>query len=167
MKKKDKDKERGGINLPTLSFFFIIFILALFSVSAVLKALTTQKAAIQARAESTLKDAIIESINSPLTQAGDIDPSLMQFTILQVFEQKMNLKNGSIIPNTFIVYSEADAGRPAPVEIGGTIPGRSVYMDLIVTWTTPKILGHEYTGTYHVRQLVALPIYFAPSKQWN
>lgn len=164
---KSHDKERGDVNILLIVFGCLIFVLVMFSVSLVLKSLTTQKTSIQTRAESTLKDAIIEAVNSPLTQAGEIDASLMQFTIIQVFEQKMKIPKGTVTPNTFIIYTEGDAGTPAPVDIGGTIPGRSVYMDVMVTWTTPKIFGNEYTGSYHVKKLVALPIYFAPGKQWN
>lgn len=161
------DKERGSADIALIMMAVMMFIFVVTSGTLVLRVLGTQNNSIKASLEDALKDAVTAAISSPLVQAGDLDPVIMQTTITQIFAQKMNINNGNVTMETFQVYTDSDKGAPAPVEIGGTIPGRSVYVSLIVTWTTPSIIGQHYTGTYHVRKLVALPIYFAPGKEWN
>lgn len=165
--KKIRDSDRGGISLIILQWALLIFALTFTLATAYLKIVATQRSSIQGNMDSLLKDSIKAAINAPLPQGVDMEPSVLQNAVLQLYAQKLQIPSGNIAVQDFEVYTDADAGLPAPVGIQGTIPGRSVYANLRVTTTTPPITGIRYTGQYTVRALVALPDYFAPGRQWN
>lgn len=165
-KNKD-DRERGSAGLFFIFLGFLVFSIVLTQIGGTIKHLSIQRSSIQGQMESTLKDAITATVDSPLYQAGDADPALIEETITRVFAEKLKISSGNVDIRTFQVFTDSDAGSPAPEGIRGTIPGRSVYVDLLVTWTPPAILGIQQTGTYPVRSLVALPKYHAPGGQWN
>jgi len=161
------DNERGGISINLLQFSLLIFVLALTLSAISLKILATQRSSIQAHMESLLKDSIKAAINAPLPQGIDTDQASLQGTVVQLYAEKLKISSGSVVVNKFTAFTDDDAGTQAPVGVKGVIPGRSVYVDLLVTWTTPSIIGGRYTGTYPVRSLVSLPTFFAPGQTWN
>ena len=166
MSTTEKDNERGGVSISLLQFSFLIFILAFTLASISLRILATQRSGVQAHMESLLKDSIKAAINVPLPQAIDTDQATLQSTVVQLYAEKLKISSGSVIINKFTVFTDNDAGSQA-VGIKGVIPGRSVYVDLLVTWTPPSVMGVHYTGTYPVRSLVALPTFFSPGQTWN
>ncbi|MCB8818610.1 hypothetical protein [Desulfosporosinus shakirovi] len=117
--------------------------------------------------ESLLKDSITAAINFPLPQAIDMEQDALQAKVIQLYTEKLQIATGSVVVNKFMLFTDDDAGDQAPDGIKGVIPGRSVYVDLRVTWTTPSVMGAQYTGIYPVRSLVALPTFFAPGQTWN
>ncbi|WP_434510066.1 hypothetical protein [Desulfitobacterium sp. AusDCA] len=166
MRDNTYDRE-GGYSQIFIFLGLFIFFIVLFQVGATVKHLAIQRSTIQERMDSTLKDAIIATVDSPLYQAGNIDSSRVEETIAKVFAEELKISRGNVVIRTYRVFTDEDIGSPAPEGIQGTIPGRSVYVDLLVTWTPPAILGIEQTGTYPVRTLIALPKYHAPGSQWN
>lgn len=162
-----KDNERGAVPINLLMFCLLIFVLAITLATVSMKILATQRSSVQAHMESLLKDSIKAAINSPLPQAIDMEQDSLQANVIQLYAEKLQISNGSVVVNKFTIFTEDDAGDQAPVGIKGVIPGRSVYVDLLVTWTTPSVMGSQHTGTYPVRSLVALPTFFAPGQTWQ
>lgn len=161
------DNERGSVPINLLMFSLLVFVLAITLATISMKILATQRSSVQAHMESLLKDSMTAAINSPLPQAIDMDPNTLKGTVIQLYAEKLKIPSGNVVVNKFTVFTDEDAGNQAPVGIKGAIPGRSVYVDLLVTWTTPSVMGSQHTGTYPVRSLVALPTFFAPGQTWN
>jgi len=163
----NNDHERGMVALPVLQVFLLVMVLATSFIWVSLKLMAVQRANVEVWMQSLLKDSIQTAVNIPLPQSLEMDNSSLETTVIQLYAQKLQVPTGNFTVETFTVYTDADAGSPAPPGVNGTIPGRSVYVNLQVTWTMPPVMGISYTGTYPVCDLVALPTYFAPGQQWN
>lgn len=167
MRKEHPDKEKGSIGYIILIIVMLVFTLTVTFASGIMKQLGTQRSTLQGKMETALKDAVLESVSSPLFQGGVPDPNVIQNSITQVFAQKLQIPAGNVAIQNFTIYSDADNGSPAPAGIQGTIPGKSIYVELQVTWTTPSVMGISHTGTYPVKTLIALPTFYAPGQTWN
>lgn len=164
---KNNDRERGSVSQSVLQVFLLALVLATGFVWISFKLMAVQRANVEAWMQSLLKDSIQTAVSIPIPQGLDLDNSSLESTVLQLYAQKLQVPPGNLAVQAFTVYSDEDTGSPAPPGVKGTIPGRSVYVSLQVTWTMPEIMGASHTGTYPVCDLVALPTYFAPGQQWN
>lgn len=163
----NNDPERGTVALPVLQVFLLVVVLATGVIWVSLKLMAVQRANVEAWMQSLLKDSIQTAVSVSIPQGLAMDNSSLETTVIQLYAQKLQVPPGNLAVDTFNVYTDDDAGSPAPPGISGTIPGRSVYVNMKVTWTMPPVMGIRYTGTYPVCDLVALPTYFAPGQQWN
>lgn len=161
------DHERGSVSQPVLVVALLAVILVTGFIWISLKLMVVERANVETWMQSLLKDSIQAAVAVPIPQGVTMDDSTLQATVLQLYAQKLQVSTRNFTVQTFTVYGDDDAGLPAPPGIKGTIPGKSVYVSLEVTWTMPTFMGIRYTGTYPVCDLVALPTYFAPSQQWN
>jgi hypothetical protein len=162
-----KNKECGLVSLPVLTVFLLVIILAVGFDWIALRLMAIQRANVEARAQSLLKDSIQTAVNIPLPQGIETNNSDLESNVLQLYAQKLQVPAENLAVQNFTVYTDADANSLAPSGISGTIPGRSVYVSLQVTCSMPPILGISYTGTYPVCDLISIPTYFAPSKEFN
>ncbi|AFM40460.1 hypothetical protein Desaci_1443 [Desulfosporosinus acidiphilus SJ4] len=161
------DHELGSVSQPVLVVALLAVILVTGFIWIALKLMAVQRANVETWMQSLLKDSIQTAVAVSIPQGVTMDNSALETTVIQLYAQKLKVTTGSLAVQTFTVYGDNDAGLPAPPGVTGTIPGRSVYVSLQVTWTMPPVMGISYTGTYPVCDLVALPTYFAPSQQWN
>lgn len=168
--KRSFDSERGSsIGFVMLLVALLVFTLTITYLSVIGRTLGIQRSTVQNTIDADTKDAVVEALSStaPMFQAGNTDTTLVQDTITQLIAQKLQIPQGNVVVKDLRIYSDTDIGTQAPTGIIGTIPGRSAYIDLQVTWTTPSVWGKQYTGTYPVKTLISLPRYFASGPAWN
>lgn len=158
-----------GFMIPILGFGFIMLVLVVTVGGAMVYAAYHERNIVQTTLESTLKNAIVTATNGPLlvTGQGTIDNTILQASINQQLNKTLSyLEPVVTMTSPPIVYTTSDKGNPAPGEIGGTIPGPCVYLELKLTWLMPPILGYRFEGSKLDKVLVSYPVYNPVNQTW-
>jgi hypothetical protein len=168
IRNRTSNNERG-FTVIILAFFFTIICLAITVAITMIVSAAMERNIVQAKLQTAMKNAVIQSVNGPLLISGQgtISQDSLQSSINQQLQKVMsNLEPSVTITSQPIVYTESDKGNPAPSGLNGTIPGPSVYLEVKLTWLMPAILGYRFQGTIPDKALISFPIYNSANQSW-